>query len=155
VELLGRKTSPAALRGDEGMAIIGIGIDLAPVERVKGAWERHGERFLEKVFLPGEVRHTPGSPPFFEHVAGLFAAKEAAMKALGSGWGEGVGFHAIRIAREGSGAPRLELDGEAAMRAARLGAGCFYLSITHAAGLAVAVVVLESSGEGTSRQLTG
>ena len=119
--------------------IAGLGVDLVRVERVGEMIARHGERLLSRCFAPGEVVR-PADP---QHVAGLFAAKEAAFKALGTGWGEGVGWREVTVARTPAGAPRLELSGAAAARAAALGVRAAHLSISHDGGVAVAVVILE------------
>lgn len=127
------------------MGIVGLGVDLAEVARIRGAIERHGDRLLAKLFHPGEILRPPGiGLPYFEHVAGRFAAREAAMKALATGWGHGVGWKSFRVDREPGGAPRLVLLGEASRLAAVRGVRQVHLTITHGGGLAVAVVVLES-----------
>ena len=120
--------------------IVGLGIDVVQVARVARMLNVHGARFLRRCFREGEARR-PEDP---EHLAGLLAAKEAAFKALGTGWGEGVGWLHVGIGRTGSGAPELELEGPARVRAAALGARRSLVSITHAGGVAVAVVVMES-----------
>lgn len=120
--------------------IVGLGIDAVAVARVARILERHGTRLQAHCFEPGEVRR-PHDP---QHVAGLLAAKEATFKALATGWGEGVSWRQVQVLREGSGQPRLHLSGAAAARAATLGATRMHLSITHDAGLALAVVILES-----------
>ncbi len=120
--------------------IRGIGLDVVAVERVAGMLERHGGRLLDRCFAPGEAVR-PLDP---EHLAGLLAAKEAAFKALGTGWSEGVGWKDVTVERDSSGAPSLRVGGVAAERMTRLGAARAHLSITHAGGLAAAVVVLES-----------
>jgi holo-[acyl-carrier protein] synthase len=125
-----------------------IGLDLTPVNRIAAAIERWGARFLERVFLPGELvlrRRHPRA--FAEHVAGRFAAKEASMKALGTGW-RGVAFREIRVAREASGKPVLELSGRALDRARRLRVRSSEVSITHTADIAAAVVVLVTEDVG-------
>jgi holo-[acyl-carrier protein] synthase len=119
--------------------IVGLGLDLVAVDRVATLLARHRERLLARCFAPGELAR-PDDP---QHVAGLLAAKEAAFKALGTGWGDGVGWRDARVARHRSGEPRLELAERAAERAAALGVGGAHLSITHAGGVAVAIVVLE------------
>lgn len=129
------------------MALL-LGIDLTEVGRVARILERWNGRFLERVFLPGELRRGRRHPrAFAEHVAGRFAAKEAAMKALGTGW-RGVAFREIVIERDPSGKPRLRLLGRALERARRLGVRETELSITHTADLAAAVVALQTSDEG-------
>lgn len=80
-----------------------------------------------------------------EHLGGLFAAKEAVMKALGTGWAEGLGFRQIQVVRNAAGAPTVELHGRAAERSAALGVGSIHLSITHERSFAAAVAVLETS----------
>ncbi|MBI4915778.1 MAG: holo-ACP synthase [Acidobacteria bacterium] len=120
--------------------ILGVGIDLVAVDRVERLLARHGSRFLDRCFVDGEAVR-PGDA---EHLAGLLAAKEAAFKALGTGWDAGVGWRSVAVTRPGGGAPALELSGAAAVRARDLGVRRSHLSISHDAGLAVAVVVLES-----------
>lgn len=124
-----------------GADVAGIGLDLCEIDRIADALGRHGERFLERLFLPGEVRHPLGSRRAAEHVAGLFAAKEAAMKALGTGM-RGVAFREIGVAREPGGPPRLALFGRARARAAELGVGAAHVTITHGRRDAAAVVLL-------------
>jgi holo-[acyl-carrier protein] synthase len=129
-----------AREGDEENVIVGLGLDLVEVRRVAGMLARHGPRFLDRCFAPGEAVR-PGDA---EHLAGLLAAKEAAFKALGSGWGGGVGWRDPVVERSDTGAPRLVLAGNAAARAAALGVRTVHLSITHTRGVAVAVVILEA-----------
>jgi holo-[acyl-carrier protein] synthase len=119
-----------------------LGIDLTEVGRVAELLDRWGERFLQRVFLPGEVLRRRRHPrAFAEHVAGRFAAKEAAMKALGTGW-RGVAFKEIVIGREPTGKPRLEFRGRALERAQALGVVATEVSITHTKTMAAAVVAL-------------
>ncbi len=119
-----------------------LGLDLTEVARISELLERWGEHFLDRVFLPGEIllrrRHARA---FAEHVAGRFAAKEAAMKALGTGV-RGVAFKEIFVGREGSGKPRLELRGRALDRARALHVRAAEVSITHTRTMAAAAVVL-------------
>ena len=124
-----------------GGAILGLGTDLCEVPRIAEALKRHGDRFLARLFREGEVRRPRSSPAFAEHVAGLFAAKEAAMKALGTGM-RGVAFREIAIVREKGGAPRIAFHGRAARRAALLGVKAAHVTITHTRTLASAVVLL-------------
>ncbi len=127
-----------------GADVIGLGTDICEVPRIQRAWERHGDRFLEKVFHRGEVLRPKTSPNFPEHLAGLFAAKEAVMKALGTGM-DGTAFREIAIPRAPGGPPRIVLFGRALARAEQLGASAGHVSITHTAGLAFAVAVLMRS----------
>ena len=131
----------AAAAYPPGGAVVGIGIDLCEIERIAEALARHPGRFLERVCVPGEVRRPPDSPRFAEHVAGLFAAKEAAMKALGTGM-RGVAFREIAVARAPGGPPRLALLGRARARADALGVVAAHVTITHSRTEAAAVVLL-------------
>ena len=119
--------------------IVGVGLDLVSIARAQGMVSRHGARLIARCCAPGEAAR----PDDAAHIAGLLAAKEAAFKALGSGWGMGVGWRDAVVSRAPSGAPRLTLGDGAAARAAALGVRTVHLSITHSAGVAVAVVILE------------
>jgi holo-[acyl-carrier protein] synthase len=125
--------------------IVGIGLDLVDVDRFAGALERHGEALVARICRDGEAKPLAGRARV-THLAGLFAAKEAAMKALGTGWAAGVGFRQIEVERTSGGAPRLRLHDGAARRAEALGVGDSHLSITHDGRSAAAVVILEGSG---------
>lgn len=119
-----------------------LGLDLTEVDRIAGVLERHGERFLERVFRPGEIRTARRHPrAFAEHVAGRFAAKEAAMKALGLGW-RGIAFRDIEVGRDPRGKPMLAFHGRALERARALDVRLAEVSITHGRDVAAAVVAL-------------
>jgi holo-[acyl-carrier protein] synthase len=119
-----------------------LGLDLTEIDRVAGVLERHGDRFLERVFRPGEIRTARRHPrAFAEHVAGRFAAKEAAMKALGLGW-RGLAFRDIEVCRDPRGKPLLTFHGRAFERARALDVRFAELSITHGRDVAAAVVAL-------------
>ena len=124
-----------------GSPVLGLGVDLCEVPRIARALSRHGARFIERLFRPGEIRRPPESPAYAEHVAGLFAAKEAAMKALGTGM-RGVAFRELAIVRAPGGPPRLALFGRAAAHGARLGVTGAHVTITHGKEIAAAVVLL-------------
>jgi len=124
--------------------IVGLGVDIAEVERVREAIERHGETLLRRVFTAKEREYCERFKNKFERYAGRFAAKEAAMKALGTGWSRGVRWVDIEVAREKSGRPTLKLSGEAEQIAKRLGVNGIALSITHTATQALAQVIFES-----------
>ncbi|GAB4259309.1 MAG: holo-[acyl-carrier-protein] synthase [Deferrisomatales bacterium] len=123
--------------------IVGIGLDLVAIERIGELRRRRGERFVRRVFTEGERDACLGRAEPDPSLAARFAAKEAAMKALGTGWGEGVGWHDVEVVSERGRPPRLALHGAAAARGAGLGVDTVHLSLTHDAGVAGAVVVLE------------
>ena len=118
-----------------------MGVDIAEVERIKAAIERHGETFLRRVYTPAERAYCEGFRNKYERYAGRFAAKEAAMKALGTGW-RGLTFREISIRRDPRGKPRLELHGRALDRARALRVRSAEVSITHTDELAAACVAL-------------
>jgi holo-[acyl-carrier protein] synthase len=124
-----------------GREVKGIGIDLCEIPRIEEALSRHGARFIARIFREGEIRRHPGSRRFAEHIAGLFAAKEAAMKALGTGM-RGVAFREIAITRLPGGPPQLALFDRALARAEALGVGAAHVTITHSETTAAAVVLL-------------
>ncbi len=123
--------------------IYGIGIDLAEVERVRQAIERHGERFLRRVFTAGERAYCERFHSPWERYAARFAAKEAGMKALGTGW-HGVAWRDFEVGHEAGGRPRLELHGPARARAEQLGIRKFSLSLSHTHEYALAEVLAET-----------
>jgi holo-[acyl-carrier protein] synthase len=124
--------------------IVGTGIDIAEVPRIREAIERHGERFLKRIFTEGEIQYCESKANRVERYAARFAAKEAGMKAIGTGWNHGVRWRDIEVARKPGGRPTLLLHGKAAEFAAKLGATNIALSLTHTAEEAMAQVILES-----------
>lgn len=124
--------------------ILATGLDLVEVARIRLALERHGERFRERIAGEEELRTRVGTlRP--ESLAGMFAAKEAVLKALGTGWAAGLSFRQILILRRPSGEPFVRLEGAAAARAEALGVTRVHLSISHDGGVAAAVAVLEGT----------
>lgn len=123
--------------------IVGLGIDIAEVARVKAAIERHGETFLRRLYTPKEREYCERFKNKYERYAGRFAAKEAAMKALGTGWSRGVRWVDVEVVREKGGRPTLKLAGEASNVAQRMGVKNIALSITHTADQAFAQVIFE------------
>ncbi len=123
------------------MTIIGTGIDATDLPRVADILERYGDRFLRRVFTDGEIAYCTKRRDPIPHLAGRFAAKEAAMKALGTGQSRGVMWKDIEVVR-GGGPPRLKLHGGAARRAAEMGVQQSLVSITHSESLAFAQVLL-------------
>jgi holo-[acyl-carrier protein] synthase len=124
--------------------IVGLGIDIAEVGRVKAAIERYGETFLRRVYTAKEREYCERFKNKYERYAGRFAAKEAVMKALGTGWSRGVRWVDVEVVREKAGRPTIMLVGEAAKVAERLGVKHISLSITHTADQAFAQAIFES-----------
>ena len=124
--------------------IVGTGIDIAEVPRIAASIERFGNRFLQRIFTEGEIRYCESKANRVERYAARFAAKEAAMKAIGTGWNHGVAWRDIEVCREPGGRPTLTFHGEAAEFAAKLGVSHVALSLTHTAEHAIAQVILES-----------
>jgi len=123
--------------------IVGTGVDLAEVRRIRSAIERHGQRFLDRVFTAREIAYVDTKANRFERFAARFAAKEAALKALGTGWTGGIGWRDVEVSNLPSGRPTLVFHGQAAARAAALQVGSVWLSLTHTSEQAMAFVVLE------------
>ncbi len=124
--------------------IVGTGVDIIEVARIAAALERHGERFVRRVYTEVEARYCDSKPNRAERFAARFAAKEAAMKALGTGWRGGIAWREIEVRREPSGRPTVAFTGRAAEAAARLGAQHASLSISHTEQMAIAHVILEN-----------
>jgi holo-[acyl-carrier protein] synthase len=124
--------------------IVGTGVDITEVVRIRAAVERFGERFLNRVFTPEEVRYCTSRPNTAERLAARFAAKEAGMKAVGTGWRHGVSWRDLEVVRQPGGRPTLRLSGKLAEFAARLGCRHTHLSLSHTAEQAIAFVILES-----------
>jgi len=122
--------------------ILGLGIDVVDLSRIAGILERRGERFVARLCRPGEWQRRRGDA-FVQHVGGLFAAKEAVLKALGTGWAQGLNFRQVEILRISSGAPQAVLHAAAESRAAAMGVERVHLSITHEQSYAAAVAILE------------
>jgi holo-[acyl-carrier protein] synthase len=123
--------------------IVGTGVDLAEVDRIRKAIGRYGNRFIDRIYTPAEIAYVERKANRFERYAGRFAAKEAGMKAIGTGWKYGVRWRDFEVANLPSGRPILKLHGEAARIADQLGVKLISLSITHTAELGMAHVILE------------
>lgn len=126
----------------EGM-IIGIGTDLAEVGRIRDSIERFGPRFLNRIYTEGERAYAQSKANSGERFAARFAAKEAGMKAIGTGWNFGVTWKDFEVVNERSGRPTLRLSGVAQSVAQRLGVQRVSISLTHSKETAFAVVILE------------
>src|SRR5271167_1146480 len=130
------------LYGD-GM-IVGTGVDIAEVDRIAQSIARFGRRFTERIFTSDEIRYCESKANKAERYAARFAAKEAGMKAIGTGWSRGVRWQAIEVQRLPSGRPTVVFQGKAGEFFAKTGATRAHLSLTHTKGMAMAMVVLES-----------
>ena len=123
--------------------IVGTGVDIAEVGRIQSAMERFGDRFLQRVFTAEEVSYCASKPNAAERLAARFAAKEAAMKAIGTGLRHGITWHDVEVVRHPGHRPELRYTGKAAEYAARLGCRQVHLSLSHTADHAIAYVILE------------
>ncbi|HTD44022.1 MAG TPA: holo-ACP synthase [Bryobacteraceae bacterium] len=124
--------------------IVGSGVDLCEVPRIESAIARHGKRFIERIFTEREIAYAESKANRYERYAARFAAKEAGMKALGTGWNGGIAWRDFEVANLSSGRPTLRLHGKAAEIAEKLGVRNVALSLTHTAAQALAMVILES-----------
>jgi len=123
--------------------IVGTGVDLAEVPRIRASIERFGGRFTSRIFTPAEIAYVERKANRYERYAARFAAKEAGMKAIGTGWRLGVRWQDFEVVNLPSGRPTLRLHGVAARYAERLKVRNVSLSITHTAEMAMAHVILE------------
>lgn len=114
------------------MPILGHGIDIVETTRIRRMCEEHGQRFLDRCFTPAEQQYASANPKrYFEHLAGRFAAKEAVLKVLGTGWRGGIAWTDIEILKDPSGRPRIKLTGECAKIAEQLGIKTWHISLSH------------------------
>ena len=123
--------------------IVGTGVDLAEVPRIQASIERFGKKFIHRIYTPREIAYVERKANKFERYAARFAAKEAGMKAIGTGWRRGVTWQDFEVANLPTGKPTLLLHGVAAKFAERLGVKNVSLSLTHTRELGMAHVILE------------
>ena len=123
--------------------IVGTGVDLAEVDRIRASIERYGDRFVARIYTPGEIAYVERKANKYERYAARFAAKEAGMKAIGTGWRGGVRWQDFEVSNLPSGRPVLKFHGVAAQVAEKLGVKNISLSLTHTAQLGMAHVILE------------
>jgi holo-[acyl-carrier protein] synthase len=128
------------------MSVLGLGIDLAEVSRIRALLEKSGERFKQRVFTEREIRYCEGKADPALHFAARFAAKEAASKALGTGFSEGIGWQEIETVNNENGAPSIVLHRKAAQRAEAMGVAVMMVTLTHTADMAAASVVAVAKG---------
>ena len=125
--------------------ILGSGVDICEVPRIEASVVRFGSRFLERIFTAREIAYADRKANRFERYAARFAAKEAGMKALGTGWTGGITWHDFEVVNLPSGRPTLTFHGRAAEVAAKLGVRSVALSLTHTKEQALAMVILEGN----------
>ena len=130
--------------------ILGVGTDIADVDRIRDSIARYGDRFLNRVYTHGERSYAMRRANMAERFAARFAAKEAAMKAIGTGWRRGVTWKDFEVRNEPSGRPTLLLTGTARKIADAMGVERISLSLTHSSTIAFAVVLLETSAPAQS-----
>jgi len=123
--------------------IVGVGVDSVLTRRVAALLAHHGESVEGRVFTPGEVAYCRGKADPSQHLAARFAAKEAVMKALGRGIGQGAAFSEIEVVSDGKERPRVALSGGTEAIARRMGVSSIHLSLTHTSDHGIAFVVLE------------
>src|SRR5215470_190769 len=125
--------------------IIGIGIDVIQNDRIHDSISRFGPRFTNRIYTETEIGYCDKCAEPSIHYAARFAAKEAAFKALGTGWAAGVKWKDIEVQRLASGKPELHLYGEALERATAMGARRFHVSLTHDQLISAAVVIFDAN----------
>jgi holo-[acyl-carrier protein] synthase len=123
--------------------IVGTGVDLAEVPRIRASIERFGDKFVKRIYTEGEIAYVERKANRYERYAARFAAKEAGMKAIGTGWKRGVRWQDFEVANLPSGKPTLRFHGVAGEIARKLGVKNVSLSLTHTAELGMAHVILE------------
>jgi holo-[acyl-carrier protein] synthase len=125
--------------------ILGIGSDLADVDRIRRSVAQYGNRFLERIYTEAERGYALNKANSAERFAARFAAKEAGMKAIGTGWSRGVRWKDFEVVNQRSGRPALQLHGVAREIAEGMGVNRISISLTHTAQLAFAIVILENA----------
>ena len=123
------------------MNVIAHGIDMVECDRLAESIRKHGEAFLQRVFTPAELEYCRGRKREIEHLAGRFAAKEAVMKLLGTGWQNGIGWQDIEVVNQSSGRPVVRLTGRCRELADELGLASILISISHVASHAIASAI--------------
>ena len=123
--------------------IVGIGADIIEIDRMKRAVERSQGRIAQRLFTEREAAYCARHKNQFQHYAGRFAAKEAAFKALGTGWSGGIAWRDVEVQNAPSGKPSLVLHGRAKEIGERLGVTAIHLTISHSDRYALAQVILE------------
>lgn len=130
--------------------ILGVGIDIIEVARIRSSFERFGDRFLQRILLPDEIQYCLSHKHPAPHLAARFAAKEAVSKAFGTGIGRHLSWHDMEVMRKPSGEPYLTLHGNGRLLLETRQGKVGHLSLSHTETYAAAVAVLESAGAGAS-----
>ncbi len=130
------------------MNVIGHGIDMVECARIAESVARHGQRFLRRVFTPGELAYCLGRKREVEHLAGRFAAKEAVLKVLGTGWRSGISWTDIEVRNDARGKPGVVLTGRCRQIADELGIASILLSISHVPSHAIASAIAQKESDG-------
>lgn len=123
--------------------ILGTGIDLAEVDRIRAAIERYGDKFIQRIYTPKEIAYVQRKANKYERYAARFAAKEAGMKAIGTGWRHGITWQDFEVTNLPSGRPTISFHGAAARFAEKMGVKRSHLSLTHTAQYGQAFLILE------------
>lgn len=123
--------------------IIGIGTDIVEVKRLQKAIERFGDRFIRRVFTENEIKYSEGKASRFQHLAVRFGAKEALLKAMGTGLRDGILWHEIEIRNDELGKPKIFCSGKCLQKLNDLDVENIHVSLTHAEKYGVATVILE------------
>jgi len=121
--------------------ILGLGLDIVEIDRISHSYAKFKDRLVHKILTPKEIENLPQNP--ISYLASRFAAKEAGVKALGTGFAQGITFQHLEIKSSKSGQPHLYFIGPAYKKALSLGCKKVHLSITHSRNTAAAVVILE------------
>lgn len=124
------------------MKIIGIGTDITEISRIERMFEKHGDYFLNRIYTEEEIQYSRYGKHQGEHLAGRWAAKEAVLKALGTGWITGIDWKDVEVRNNKAGKPEVFLSGGAKKLAENLGGNHIMISITHSGDYAVAFAVL-------------
>ena len=134
-------TEPSTPAAPPRLPIVGLGTDIVEIVRIGRMIERHGELFLNRVFTPDEIRYCQRRKQSYQHYAGRWAAKEAVMKTLGTGFVKGIGWQDIEVCSEKSGRPRIAMQGGARDFAEQLGIAEVLITISHCRAYATATAI--------------
>lgn len=135
------------------MMICGIGIDLVRIDRIRAIAERWQARFLDRLYTEAERRYCLARPSPYASLAGRFAAKEAVLKALGTGWADGISWHDIQVLNDRAGRPRATVSGRVKTLMKRAGVTTIHVSLSHDTDYAVAEAVLTKDRQARGKRL--